>query len=266
MKTNQLIQVLSAFLLKGGIIMFDKFYREYNIKVPEGILFYPGAGEDTLEPIELFGGLVDKLVFADIREITLPDTNCEKVFYNSVRNRYYSGRTKGEIEKGIVEEVHIKTQSTNIDIGNAMFKYFDMDIGSVRTVNNIRVEDWYLYNKDKIKINTFNNDGFLSLLNLTDISVFFYRGDSQGEGGSGQWWFSPQVFKVLTSRLTDGAIIITDGANFHPSYKMVSWSPLRDRENRQDFPYNDMYFEYIGEREGYGRSCGIWRVLRRNRK
>jgi len=104
------------------------------------------------------------------------------------------------------------------------------------------------------------------LLTLNDISVFFYRGDSPGEGGSGQWWFSPQLFKILTSKLVNGAIIVTDGNNFHPNHRDVSWSPLRERDNRKDFEFNDIYFEYVGEYEETHRACGVWRTTRRNRK
>jgi len=247
-------------------MMFDNFYKKFGIKVPEGVLFYPCAGYDSLEPIELFGSLVDNMVFADIRDVKLPHPNCDMIFYHNVKSRVYKEKSQGEIHRGIIEEVHINLENRNLDISRSLNNYFSINLGSIRTVNRSKKIEWFLEDKSKIKLTTIKNDGFLSLLTLNDISVFFYRGDSPGEGGSGQWWFSPQLFKILTSKLVNGAIIVTDGNNFHPSYRDVSWSPLRERENRKDFEFNDIYFEYIGEYEETHRVCGIWRTTRRNRK
>ena len=47
------------------------------------------------------------------------------------------------------------------------------------------------------------------------VGVFFYRGDSRGEGGSGTRWLAlkrGQLFDVLT-KLVDGGLIVTDGSN-----------------------------------------------------
>ena len=37
----------------------------------------------------------------------------------------------------------------------------------------------------------------------TDLAVFYYRGDSMGEGGSGQWWLGHELFNEVLSHLVD---------------------------------------------------------------
>ncbi len=249
--------------------MFDNFYKTYGVKVPEGVFFNPCAGYDTLEPIELFGSLVEEMIFADIREVRLPHPNCDKIIYHNSVSRVpseYREKFQGEIEKGIIEEVHISSGNLDKDISHWLNNYFNVNVGSIRNIIREKNIQWFLQNKNKINITTIKNDGFLSLLPVNDISVFFYRDDSPGEGGSGQWWFSQQLFKILTSKLVNGAIIVTDGHNFHPHHRNVSWSPLRESDNRKDFQFNDIYFEYIGEYEGNRRGCGVWRTTMRNRK
>lgn len=59
-------------------------------------------------------------------------------------------------------------------------------------------------------------DGLLTLIeDVRAVAIFFYRGDSQGEGGSGQWVLGPGpvAFHVLLARLLDGGLICTDGSN-----------------------------------------------------
>ena len=43
--------------------------------------------------------------------------------------------------------------------------------------------------------------------------LFFYRGDSRGEGGSGVYVLGKKFFDCLAERLIDGALVITDGHN-----------------------------------------------------
>lgn len=48
---------------------------------------------------------------------------------------------------------------------------------------------------------------------INEITVFFYRGDSRGEGGSGVYVLGKKFFDRLAKHFTDGSLIITDGRN-----------------------------------------------------
>jgi hypothetical protein len=57
-------------------------------------------------------------------------------------------------------------------------------------------------------------DGLLTLVDdIRNLSIFYYRGDSGGEGGSGQWVLGPVGFHMVLARLLDGGLICTDGSN-----------------------------------------------------
>ena len=64
------------------------------------------------------------------------------------------------------------------------------------------------------KVISHQKDGLLTLLeDLEDISIFYYRGDSGGEGGSGQFWMGSVLFDLVLSRILPGGLICTDGSN-----------------------------------------------------
>lgn len=109
--------------------------------------FYPCCGKDVEYPSRLLTGLVDRIVFCDIRE------QCAKHL------AIYDGH-----------------------IGSVAVEFI---AGDVREV-----------------IERMNN-----------IAVFFYRGDSRGEGGSGVYVLGKNFFDSFAKHLVDGALIITDGHN-----------------------------------------------------
>lgn len=45
------------------------------------------------------------------------------------------------------------------------------------------------------------------------MGVFFYRGDSLGEGGSGDLWLDQKHLEEVCDKLVDGGLIVTDGSN-----------------------------------------------------
>jgi hypothetical protein len=48
---------------------------------------------------------------------------------------------------------------------------------------------------------------------LASLSVFFYRGDSAGEGGSGIRWLSPRLESAVLRRLKPGGLFVSDGSD-----------------------------------------------------
>lgn len=102
------------------------------------------------------------------------------------------------------------------------------------------------------------------------LSVFFYRGDSPGEGGSGFWWLQDARLRNVLEYLEDGGLIITDGSNAKNStHQLSAFSGLRDSPGRRamemalPFTFRSWDFEcvgYLGER--YGPTLA-WQVTRR---
>ncbi|WP_005031502.1 hypothetical protein [Holophaga foetida] len=65
-----------------------------------------------------------------------------------------------------------------------------------------------------LPVTSHRKDGLLTFLqDLGPLAVFYYRGDSAGEGGSDQRWLMPVLLDVILSRLLEGGLICTDGAN-----------------------------------------------------
>ena len=68
--------------------------------------------------------------------------------------------------------------------------------------------------KDPIVIKFFEGSALEILDELPPISVFFYRRDGDGEGGSGLFFLGEELFQRVLSRCTpQGALIVTDGSN-----------------------------------------------------
>ena len=114
-----------------------------------------------------------------------------------------------------------------------------------------------------------HKDGLLTLLDdLGPISVFFYRGDSAGEGGSNQQWLMPVLFDLVVSRLAEGGVILTDGSNgggaiAGPCQSADSVRSLpQDAEPGQLFTYRNRIFRcvYKGPKISWHHAQLAWQV------
>ena len=79
------------------------------------------------------------------------------------------------------------------------------------------------------EIHVHRKDGLLTLLeDVQDLSVFYYRGDMTGEGGSNQLWLNPVLFHAVLAKLLDGGMVATDGSNCGNEgiRESVPWSPI----------------------------------------
>lgn len=57
-------------------------------------------------------------------------------------------------------------------------------------------------------------DVIIALKEINQIDIFFYRKDSNGEGGSSIYFYGDIVFPLIVEKLNkDGALIISDGSN-----------------------------------------------------
>ena len=120
----------------------------------------------------------------------------------------------------------------------------------------------------KTEVICHRNDAVITLTSLDKLSVFFYRGDSIGESGSGQWWLGPKLFNFMLDKLLDGGLIITDGSNPEPqrfrnnlewSLLNVEWSALWNE--KIDFVYRDRTFKCLGQiTTDRRRASYVWQV------
>jgi hypothetical protein len=108
-------------------------------------------------------------------------------------------------------------------------------------------------------------DGLLTLIeNVELLSVFYYRGDSYGEGGSNQRWLEPVLFHTLLAKLLNGGLIVTDGSNCGSgnAEKGVPWATLcGEAPDGRDFRYAGRRFACVsGLGEHRDRPVYAWQV------
>ena len=83
---------------------------------------------------------------------------------------------------------------------------------------------------------------------LSRLAIFFYRGDSLGEGGSGNLWLAPDHLADVLARLEDGGLIVTDGSNM--GRRTSEYQPLIALRR-----YTQAYFKEHGiEDQAIGRT------------
>jgi hypothetical protein len=175
-------------------------------KLPESLLtslygstlFYPCAGHDVFLPLELFAPFVTEFWFVD-RGYFIPghqDTRSycfdlaadqiapllkDDARYELVETTIEgpaSSREKREIEPCILSEV-----------------YRHLASGRFITVRRRRGYGFSAFRKE-----------------IRSLGVFFYRGDSEGEGGSGNLWLAADHVREVCEKLIDGGLIVTDGS------------------------------------------------------
>jgi hypothetical protein len=136
------------------------------------------------------------------------------------------------------------------------------------------MQEWLYMPKGNKKIEVYRHvqDGLVTFMTLDKISVFFLRGDSEGEGGSGQRWFQERIFNLILDKLVDGGLIVTDGSSWNPEeYETAQWKSLwknrynSKRDNLQkpdDFLYSGRKFICIGECGHRYGPVYVWKVIK----
>lgn len=202
-----------------------------------GALFYPSCGRDSFEPIRMFIDSVTEFHFVDYHRIPpLPLILRE--------NRTMIQGTGLEIERRVQSE-----PSQEHSEGHHNFVMYSAN-------EEKRFQETWEYtiggNRRSVEILRHHCDNLEAFDLVKNISVFFYRGDSVGEGGSGQMWMGIELFPKIVEKLNQRAIIVTDGAN-HDLYleknKSIPWQPMLDcypHEKSRDFYYQDRQFVHIG--------------------
>jgi hypothetical protein len=253
---------------------------KFNLEVPDGILFYPCCGDDTYEPLRLFIDTVSDFHFADNEFLPkLPKLECEiEGVLDPIRNERPMRNVNSNIVIPKVIIGNAKSIKCEDYIPNEILEQLkERNIRSTGFRNNTTItykQEWLYTPQDGRKIEVYRHiqDGLITFMTLDKVSVFFLRGDSEGEGGSGQRWFQESIFKLILEKLVDGGLIVTDGSSSDPgSYESAIWKSLwkNRRTNKndnpqkpEDFYYNDRKFvciEKCGHRYG---PVYVWKVIK----
>lgn len=225
--------------------------RRLIFNLAPGVLFYPSCGQDSEVPIKLFLDAVTEYHFVDHYIITpLP---------LSVRgDRRIINGTDYAIERTLHSEPNEEQQDQRVRFIN----------GPANEEKRFH-ETWSFTsgeNKHQVEMFRHHADNLEVFKQLDKIAVFFYRGDSPGEGGSGQMWMGTELFPLVVEKLAAKAIIATDGNNYSESQLRVElpWQAMLNnypKDKDRDFFYQNRQFLYIGSIAGPQRDTGIWLVV-----
>lgn len=236
-------------------------------QVKDLALFYPCSGGDLLEPIELFSPYITDFWFVDRGYFSTGHQDTRYYGYDLPADKQPPVLANDDryllIRKEIKGLPDWKRHSGNIEPCVLTEFYTHKATGR------------------EIRIHRRRGYGFSAILRepqlqTQKLGVFFYRGDSEGEGGSGNHWLSKEHLgdKIL-ARMGEGGLLAldgTDGARFKltkgvyaelckyarkrtdltPEQLIASMNEAKDRYNRT---YTCV--GYAGR--GYGPTM-IWQV------
>ena len=150
-------------------------------------LLYPSAGADFILPIKSFHPFIDEFWFVDkLYKIDSPLLDDEQFKRVKSSLSTLSGTT---LKKRSRFEIQIRHDTYSHQGSNRQF-----------VVNKCR---------------DCGYDLFRAAFRIPNrkLSIFFYRGDSEGESGSGFYWLRRPTIKHVIEQLEPKALIVSDGSN-----------------------------------------------------
>jgi hypothetical protein len=188
-------------------------FPELTVDVPESapialleglesrVLFYPCAGADFKLPVTIFASVIDVFWFVD-----------RGYFSPGHQDTRYEGLDRSATD--------ISPLLVDMD-----FEYLKCEIQRPPVFATYKADitfciltEYYNYRPlgRTIQLKFRRGYGFSAFDKEIDhLSVFFYRGDSWGEGGSGNFWFKREPEKVIWNKLVDHGWLVTDFSLTH---------------------------------------------------
>jgi hypothetical protein len=214
--------------------------------------FYPAAGSDHTEALNIFQDYVDVFWFCDTmyqEGLNLPAVCASNTGWRLV-GRNISGVPMATPERRIGE--------------NGREYYFLQPSKLAETYER----------KDGRRLTVIRRRGFGQIalskeLGDRSLGVFMHRGDSRGEGGSNVYFLSNKkteyepcgnLFDKLGRRLKDKALIISDGSNASIRRRRLRRFHHKPTEGREAFSYHQGRTFQFG---GFDWTCVGW-LSRRN--
>ena len=218
--------------------------------LPGRIFLYPCAGKDWSQAVQVFGEGLDELRFVDIN---------------------YQFRTPAPIEVDGWSSIAGAESLSGPAIAN-MTTRADSSGRRYRNIDPAWFSEMYRHQGggQTVRITRRRGFGQYALHELPDASlgVFFHRGDSDGEGGSGTWFLANKkrshpplsmLFDVLKRKLAYPALIASDGSN-------TTVKALRDTAQEKAGPPDTfvamgLRWQDVGHMLGkHSRLTVIWKV------
>lgn len=79
------------------------------------------------------------------------------------------------------------------------------------------------------------------------IDIFFYRGDSQGEGGSNFYWLNTKNFNLIINQFKPNAVLISDLSNHDETvYDLLNKEIPVNYNNKIINPKKELEKRYTG--------------------
>ena len=226
-------------------------------------LFYPSAGNDILEVLDLFVPHLKEFHFVDMLDDMhygedhygkFPFINVRRRCANRVESeRFHSNKRFNFLDKSVVKrynEISRERYSSGLDQndrGRVTFTpLHEKEIYGTEFNMNIEVykyrDDGYsvfrnlIYNEENYRITSedssnvyrygeygyYGNYLEVEAENQEKFAVFFFRGDSQGGGGSGFYWLSEKYLSEVLNSIEDGGFLVTDGSNYSDHFDRTS--------------------------------------------
>jgi hypothetical protein len=218
-------------------------------EIKDTSLFYPCCGDDLDNPLRIYIHLIKDFWFVDIL---------------SHHNHINDHTNKLLRSLGYEWKKEIKDKFNGITLCKK--EYYAIE---VKTFTYIKISDGR-----EVNIHRCCGKGYDALRSVFDgnnytLGVFFYCGDSPGEGGSGFYWLGSKLFPYVLGRLADGGQVVTDGSNVYGSsslkrllakFHSQKISQQEAMTKSEDFTYNNHRFNCIGHAgKRYGPVL-IWKV------
>jgi len=162
-------------------------------------LFYPCSGDDLHAPIRMFAPHVKDFWFVD-RGYFAPGHQDTKRYGMDVDACRAKPVLAGNPDYELVDTTIYGPSSWNP--GN-------------RDIEPCILKETYrhLPSGKQIRVRRRRGYGFSAFrTEIRQIGVFFYRGDSPGEGGSGNLWLKSSHVDEICAKLIDGGLLVTDGS------------------------------------------------------
>ena len=165
-------------------------------------LFYPCSGYDLFVPIQLFSPFVSDYWFID-RGYFSPGHQ---------DTRYFQFDAPADQQKPLLLGYNNYEWQESKITGPASWTPYEMDIEPCVLSETYR----HVTSGNLIRVHRRRGYGFSAFnkeiaRKRCRLGVFFYRGDSEGEGGSGNIWLTPERIEAICEKLVDGGFIVTDG-------------------------------------------------------
>ena len=114
----------------------------------------------------------------------------------------------------------------------------------------------------------YKQDGIVTFLTAIDqLSVFFHRSDSTGEGGSNQLWFKEVLFPLVLSKMRNKGLLITDGSlcgyfddvfdYYVPWNAMCGEEPYSRPKISTNFKWSNFHFKCVAK---ISHNTFVWQV------